>query len=96
MSNSGGEFMGCANYPQCQYTENIVFIRHTTVPKSHHIRLSEECTKHFDSIHLNSYYSKRIKGDPTTNKYRYQLLSKKITVITMTQLEKKSNEYRKY
>lgn len=68
---------------RCRYLTGLkmkepLFIRHTTVPKSHHTdhhtRLSEGCTKHFDSIHLNPYYSKRIKGkvvcvidDYTTN-----------------------------
>lgn len=68
---------------RCRYLTGLkmnepLFIRHTLVSKSHHthhsVRLSEGCTKHFNSIHLNPYYSKRIKGkvvcvidDYTTN-----------------------------
>lgn len=43
-----------------------IFIRHTRVDKSRHTpyetRISEGCVKHFDSIVLNPYYAKRIKG----------------------------------
>ncbi|MFZ8007318.1 phosphoribosyltransferase [Bacillus licheniformis] len=43
-----------------------LFIRHTQVNKSHHTdyntRLQVGCIKHFNSIVLNPYYSKRIKG----------------------------------
>ncbi|MCK6208490.1 hypothetical protein [Bacillus infantis] len=55
-----------------------LFIRHTNVPKSrntnHDTRLRQGCVKHFDSIILNPYYEKRLKGkvvcvidDYTTN-----------------------------
>ncbi|PEZ18707.1 hypothetical protein CN337_20775 [Bacillus anthracis] len=43
-----------------------LFNRHTVVTKSRHtdhgVRLEQGCTKHFDSITLNPYYSKRIRG----------------------------------
>lgn len=55
-----------------------LFLRHTAVTKSrntaHETRLKQGCVKHFDSIILNPYYSKRVKGqvvcvidDYTTN-----------------------------
>lgn len=44
-----------------------LFIRHTIVNKSRNtdrqVRLEQGCTKHFDSIKLNPYYSKKIKGN---------------------------------
>lgn len=43
-----------------------MFIRHTPTNKSHHTshetRLITGCTKHFDSIILNPYYSSRVRG----------------------------------
>ena len=43
-----------------------LFIRHINVDKSrktpHHTRLQIGCVKHFESIILNPYYSKRLKG----------------------------------
>lgn len=56
---------------RCRYLTNKrmnepLFIRHTHVNKSHHTphetRLSHGCVKHFDSIILNPYYLKRVKG----------------------------------
>ncbi|WP_426414471.1 phosphoribosyltransferase [Bacillus subtilis] len=43
-----------------------LFIRHTSVNKSHHTehnkRLQVGCVKHFESIILNPFYSKKVKG----------------------------------
>jgi hypothetical protein len=67
---------------RCRYLTNKrmnepLFIRHTAVGKSRETletRLSEGCKKHFDSIVLNPFYSRRVKGkvvcvidDYTTN-----------------------------
>lgn len=56
---------------RCRYltgkrNKEPIFKRHTTVNKSHetshHTRLSVGCIKHLNSINLNPFYSKKIKG----------------------------------